>query len=94
VFQRGGKPIGTAAAKAKAEGKPSGKAKYSDDMRITVLLKKNPHREDSAAGKRFALFKTRMTVGEWRKKAIAAKLAQDGHGHLRVHVRAGHVKVA
>ena len=63
-------------------------------MKITVVAKKNPHREGSTAHQRFALFRTGMTVGAWRQKAIAAKLAKDGHGHLRTTVNAGHIKVA
>jgi hypothetical protein len=101
VAQRGGKAIGAAAAKAKAEAEkgatkavPKGKAKYGDTMKITVLAKKNPHREGSTAHQRFALFRTGMTVGAWRKAAIAKKLATDGHGRLRVYVNAGQVKVA
>jgi hypothetical protein len=91
VAQRG-KAIGAKAAKAKAGGKA--KTKFAETMKITVVAKKNPHREGSTAYQRFALFRTGMTVGAWRQKAIAAKLAKDGHGHLRVYVNAGQFKVA
>ena len=63
------------AAKPKAAAKSNGakpdalsgrrRSKFPDDAKITVLTKENPCREGSMAHKKFSLFKTGMTVGDY-----------------------------
>jgi len=52
----------------KAVGKRGRAAKYPDEAKITLLAKENPKREGSASHKRFGLYKTGMTVGEFISK--------------------------
>jgi len=52
----------------KATPKRGRAAKYPDDAKITLLAKENPKREGSKAHKKFALYETGMTVGEFIAK--------------------------
>lgn len=60
------KPEKTARA-PKVKGEPSARLKLDLTAKITVVSKENPKREGSGANKRFALYKTGMTVGEFLK---------------------------
>ncbi|MEI9930103.1 MAG: hypothetical protein WDM89_06005 [Rhizomicrobium sp.] len=42
-------------------------AKFSDDAKITVLVKENPRRKGTVAYEKFSKFKSGMTVGEFIK---------------------------
>ncbi|HEV8493860.1 MAG TPA: hypothetical protein VGR76_16400 [Candidatus Angelobacter sp.] len=55
-------------AAKKASGASKGRrAKFSDDAKITLLVKENPRRKGTVAYDKFAKFKSGMTVGEFIK---------------------------
>jgi hypothetical protein len=59
-----------AAAKKKAPAKKAaavGRAKFSDDAKIKLLVTENPRRKGTVAYDKFAKFKDGMTVGEFIK---------------------------
>jgi hypothetical protein len=58
-----------AAAKKKAPAKKAavGRAKFSDDAKIKLLVTENPRRKGTVAHDKFAKFKDGMTVGEFIK---------------------------
>jgi hypothetical protein len=56
------------AVKAKKTGAAKGRrAKFSDDAKITLLVKENPRRKGTVAYDKFAKFRSGMTVGEFMK---------------------------
>ena len=55
-------PAKKPAKNAAAKGRPS---RLADNAVIKVLVAKNPKRPESAAGKRFDLYKKGMTVGQF-----------------------------
>ncbi len=60
------KPAKKAVAK-KAAGSKGRRAKYSDDAKITLLVKENPRRKGTVAYDKFSKFRSGMTVGEFMK---------------------------
>lgn len=54
-----------------ADYRPAGKGHtdLTDDLKITVLVE-NPKRKGSMANKRFALYKTGMTIGEYKVACV------------------------
>lgn len=58
---------------AKATGKPE-PVQHADSQKISVLVKKNPHREGFRNGKLFGLLKDGMTVKSFRQKVEAEGL--------------------
>ncbi len=58
----------TAKKAAKKTGASKGRrAKFSDDAKITLLVKENPRRKGTVAYDKFAKFRNGMTVGEFIK---------------------------
>lgn len=55
-------------AKTKTTSTRGRKPKVPSDVRITLLAKANPKRNGSKTYKRFALYKSGMTVGDFLKK--------------------------
>lgn len=62
---------------------------YAEDAKIKVLAKENPRRGEAA--KRFEIYKTGMTVGEYTKK-IGSRA--EALVHLRWDVNKGHISVS
>lgn len=60
------KKVAKKAVKKAASGKGR-RAKFSDDAKITLLVKENPRRKGTVAYDKFAKFKSGMTVGEFMK---------------------------
>lgn len=82
------KPAAKSPAK-KATGKkapPPRKARFTDEMKITVVAKENPKREGTAAHKAFARYKSGMTVAEAIKAGVRrADLSYDtANGHITI----------
>ncbi len=95
------KPAAKAAPKAppapaaKPEAKPAAVPKAATrrevipgDAKITVLAKENPRRPGTLAHKTFAIYKTGMTVAEWRERVAGAGADV---GYLHADVRAGFI---
>jgi hypothetical protein len=64
------KPAAAAKKKApakKAAPKTVGRAKFSDDAKIKLLVTENPRRKGTVAYDKFSKFKDGMTVGEFIK---------------------------
>lgn len=70
----------------KIPGKRGRKPSVQDNAKITLLVKANPRREGTKAHKRFALYKTGMTVGDYLKKG-------GSRGSLRKDLKLKRVKV-
>ena len=66
---------------------------YTDDMKITLRARENPRRRGTKQHGAFALYKDGMTVGAWRKQAIAAGLVEDGWNTLHGNVEQGYITV-
>ena len=87
-----------ARAKDKAKKKPTGDAKsattksagkqgaVSRDAKITVIAKSNPRRPGTKVHRRFAFYKTGMTVGEFLKKGGTM-------GSVRGDLRRGNIRI-
>ena len=71
----------------RTQGKRGRKPSTPDTAKITLLVKQNPRREGTKAHKRYSLYKSGMTVGEYLKKG-------GSRGSLRKDVRLKRVKVA
>lgn len=67
----------------------------ADHMVITVLAPSNPRRPGTAGYKRFSLFTTGMTVGQYVEAVKQATHNSDGNarGTLNKSIRKGHVRV-
>jgi hypothetical protein len=77
----------TKAPKAKA-AKSNGKAQtFSPEAKITVLAKENPKRKGTAEFKRFAKYKSGMTVAAAKELGIANNL------NLTIDVQREYIKV-
>jgi hypothetical protein len=89
-------PAAAPAPAAKPEPKKTakkGEAKREvipGDARITVVSKENPRRAGSLGAKTFALYKTGMTVAEWRD--LCRERDADA-GYLHADLRNGYIKV-
>ncbi len=78
------------ATKPQPNGTAKATKRLSADAVITVLVKTNPRREGHGTHKRFAVYKTGMTVGEYldKGKSLGAK-----RSNLRWDVKRGHIDV-
>ena len=74
--------------KKSVKSAPVKRARYSDDMRITLKVKENPFREKSSRHVSFSKLKSGVTVG----KAIAAKILS--RGRVRYFAKRGVIAVA
>ena len=72
--------------KKSIEPKTGSSSGISETSKITLLVKANPRREGTKAHKRFALYKTGMTVGDYLKKG-------GSRGSLRKDLKLKRVKV-
>jgi len=61
------KPAPAAKKKASAKKAAVGRAKFSDDAKIKLLVTENPRRKGTVAYEKFSKFKDGMTVGEFIK---------------------------
>jgi len=61
------KPAAATKKKASAKKAAVGRAKFSDDAKIKLLVTENPRRKGTVAYDKFAKFKDGMTVGEFIK---------------------------
>ena len=64
------------------------RARYSDEMRITLKAKENPFREKSSRAVSFSKLRSGVTVG----KAIASRILS--RGRVRYFARRGVIAVA
>lgn len=78
------KKAATKSATAKPKGAP--RSAFAQDAKITVKAKENPKRVGSAAHKRFGVYKTGMTVGEFLTKGgTGADLHYDtAHDYISI----------
>ena len=76
----------TKKAVKKTSGKRGRKPSVQDNAKITLLVKANPRREGTKAHKRYSLYKTGMTVGDYLKKG-------GSRGSLRKDLKLKRVKV-
>jgi hypothetical protein len=82
----GKKKVAKKVAKKAAATDGSGRTRKNADAKITLLAKENPKRPASDAYKRFAKYKTGMTVGEALKAGVTSgDLAYDvKHEFIRI----------
>jgi len=75
--------------------KPRGTGRgRSDDLTIKVLAKENPKRPGSQAHKVFALMKTGMKLGEFRK-LVEKKFGQGVAGpDISYNIKNGHIRLS
>ena len=76
------------AEKAKAN---SGRVKFPDDGKITLIAKENPRRKGSKSHQRFDLLRSGMTVGEYLKEG--EKLGADV-SNLATDVKRGAISIS
>jgi hypothetical protein len=69
--------------KPAAKKERTGREVISGDLKITVLAKENPRRPGTMAHKTFSLYRTGMTVGEWRE-ACRARDCDEGYLHYDI----------
>lgn len=79
------KPEPTPAAAPKAASK---REVIPGDAKITVLAKENPRRPGTLAHKTFGIYRTGMTVAEWRE---ACRGRDADPGYLHADIAAGHI---
>lgn len=84
--------VGVKAATRVGSGRHS--EAFPEGYAITVLAATNPKKAGTAAAARFALYKTGMTVGEYRAAVKAAFPGFDCLRDLRFDTERGYVSVA
>lgn len=79
------------AAAPASKSKPAAKRDViRGDAQITVVAKENPRRVGTLGAKTFALYKTGLTVAEWRELCRAR---DADAGYLHADIRAGFISV-
>lgn len=69
---------------------------FADDAKITVVAEENPKRAKTIAHKLFAVYKSGMTVAQYRGavKTLKGVRPRRARSSLRYDVRHGYVKLA